>query len=598
MASSLLKRIPAAPYVVELIRRRPALAVRFTLASIARGGLTTLVIYLMQQFLAGVLGGKGGLSARLAELWGADAALYAVAGALAACYLLSSVVSYEGQVVEQRLIRDIELGLMERMTRHLLTLSVDFFDKASHGDLTLTLRQDVARVRSVVAAQARMVFELAQAIGLIAAAVWLSPMLAFAALIALPAASAPMLWMARRTLKRSFDVRRSATGMYDVLLQTLRGIRVIKIYRGEAVEAERASLAAQEYFSASIEMAKMEALGKVLVEAVAGLSIVLVVIVGGFQVLHGTLSWPSLLAFLLAIRSVHGPLNNINSQYLEASRYGASLQRIDELMSLGPSVKEPEKPEPLSNTITSIRFESVGFAYGEEQALEDVSFEARTGNLIGVVGPSGAGKSTLLSLIARFFDPTSGRVLVNGQDLRGVAASEVYRHVAMVPQTPFLFSCSVMENIRIGRTDATDEEVARAARAAEIHDEVATWPEGYGTLIGPGGRAVSEGQAQRINIARALLKDAPILLLDEASSALDALTEAKVKRAIQSLIRGRITFVIAHRLSTIRNASHILVLEKGCCVADGTHESLLQDSSLYAELWATHSGAPNVEQAA
>ncbi|MET0659600.1 MAG: ABC transporter transmembrane domain-containing protein, partial [Steroidobacteraceae bacterium] len=193
MTSTLLTRIPAAPYVIDLVLRRPVLAARFAVASIARGALTALVIYLMQQFLAGVLGGTTGLSGRIAGTWGADVALYAVAGALAVCYLLSSAVSYEGQVVEARLIRDIELGLMERVTRHLLTLSVDFFDKTSHGDLILTLRQDVARVRAVVAAQARMVFELAQAIGLIVAAVWLSPLLAFAALIVLPLASAPML---------------------------------------------------------------------------------------------------------------------------------------------------------------------------------------------------------------------------------------------------------------------------------------------------------------------------------------------------------------------------------------------------------------------
>lgn len=594
----LFARVPAAPYLGDLVRRRPALAVRFVLASVSRAALTALVIYLMQQFLSGVLGGNAGLSNRIATSWGPNAALYAAAGALAACYMLASLASYEGQVVEQRLIREIELGLMERVTKHLLTLSVDFFDTTSHGDLILTLRQDVTRLRNVVAAQVRMIFELAQASGLIVAAVWISPTLAAASLIALPIASAPMLWMARRTLRRSFAVRRGASVMYDVLLQTIRGIRVIKVYRGERAEATRSSAAARDFFSASIEMARMEALGHVLVEVVAGFSIVLVVILGGFQVLNGTLSWPSLLAFLLAIRSVHGPLNNINAQYLEANRYGASIQRIDELMALRPSVTEPERATPLNARISSIRFDNVGFAYGSQQVLHDVSFCARTGEMIGIVGPSGAGKSTLLGLIARFSDPTTGRVLFDDQDIRSAATADIFDHVAMVSQEPFLFSGSILENIRIGQPNASDEQVVRAARDAEIHDEVMAWPDGYETTIGANGRAVSEGQAQRINIARALLKDAPVLLLDEASSALDSVTETKVKRAIQSLVRGRITFVIAHRLSTIRNANRILVLERGRCVADGTHEHLLQHSPLYASLWSSHADAIATEHAA
>lgn len=589
--------VPALPYLKELFRGERLLVARFVAMSLMRAVLTTAGIYLLQQFLAGVLGGAPGIASVIAARWDPTTALWAVAAALTLCYLLTSAVTYDSQIVEQRIIRVVELGVMERLTQHLLTLSVDFFDRHTHGDLVLAMRQDVSRLRTVLSAQARIVFEFSQAIGLIAAAFWLSPKLAFLSIVALPAMVLPVLVMSRRTMRRSFTVRRGASRMYDGLLQILRGIRVIKIYQGEEAESKRATEQAREFFLASIEVARMESFGRVLVEAVAGLSIVVVVVAGGFEVLNGKLTWPSLLAFLLAVRSIHGPLNNINSQYLESHRYGASLQRITDLLAERSSLVQSGKALPMPRKPRSIRLVNVSFGYSNRTVLSDITVEVHAGETLGIVGPSGAGKSTLLNVVSRFVDPTSGRILVDGTDLRDFALSDVYHNIALVPQEPFLFAASVMENIRVGRPDATDAEVVAAARAAEIHDDVASWPEGYETRIGLAGRGVSEGQSQRLNIARALLKDSPILILDEASSSLDSIAEAKVQRALDSLVEGRITFVVAHRLSTLRHANRILVLDQGQCVGIGTHEYLLEHCPLYALMWTPQTQSTELRSA-
>ena len=217
--------------------------------------------------------------------------------------------------------------------------------------------------------------------------------------------------------------------------------------------------------------------------------------------------------------------------------------------------------------------------------LQNVSFTVQAGETLGIVGPSGAGKTTLLSLVARFYDPTHGRVMLDGEDLRNFRLHDIYGKLAIVTQDPFLFSTSIRENILCGRPDATQEEVEAAARAGEIHDEIMAMPDGYETVVGQGGRALSRGEAQRVNVARAILKNAPILLLDEATSSLDSYSEARVQRAVDRLAEGRLAISVAHRLSTLRNATRILVLEQGQAVGLGTHTELLANCLTYRRLW-------------
>jgi ABC-type multidrug transport system fused ATPase/permease subunit len=298
------------------------------------------------------------------------------------------------------------------------------------------------------------------------------------------------------------------------------------------------------------------------------------------------MSVPSLVAALIAIRAAHGPLNNCFGRLMEIHSNWASIERLRELLQKEAEVQDEPDAVPISEPIESLCFQDVSFGYDSEaRVLANVSFEVRAGQHVGVVGPSGAGKTTLISLVARFYDPVEGRILLNGRDLRDYQRADLYRHLAIVTQDPFVFGTSVRENIRYSCIGASDADVERAAVAADIHEDIVSLPDGYDTVLGIGGRALSAGQIQRVNIARAFLKNAPLVILDEATSNLDSISDAKIQSALELLMKGRTTFTIAHRLSTLKNADFILVMDKTRCVAAGSHEALLRGCPLYRDLW-------------
>ena len=577
------------------VRNHPGLAAQFVASSLGRAALTGAAILLVRDFLGGVLGRENGLARRLTESYGAGAALWGVAAALIITQIGAAILAYSAQVSQQRLVAAVELGTMERLINHLLGLSAGFFDRRTHGDLIQTLRQDVSQLRTVAVAVATMVLDALNAAALITAAFMLSTKLALLAFVLVPLAAFPIYLVARRTLARSFGVRRKGVVLFDILLQLLRAIRIIKVYQGERVEADRTVVEARQYFDEVIDMERTRALARVALEALAALSLVTVIIAGGVQVLGGSLGWPELLAFLIAARAAQGPLNNVNTSYMEMQRYGASMAHIDALLAERPEVRDLPDAAPITAAPQRLGVESVGFAFGATTVLEDVSFEVRAGETLGIAGPSGAGKTTLLNLVARFYDPTSGTVSLDGRDLRELRLADVHRQIALVAQDPFLFASSIRDNIRCGRADATDAEVEHAARVAEIHDEIVAMPDGYETVVGHGGRSLSRGEAQRVNIARAVLKNAPILLLDEATSSLDSFSEAKVQRAIDRLAAGRMTIAIAHRLSTLRAATRILVLDEGRVAGLGPHADLVASCAVYRRLWEAQT-VPHVSQ--
>lgn len=586
--------LPGRQHIVSLFRHQKRALARFAFTSIGRSALTTASILLMKEFLGGIIGEEGGLAGAVASAIGPQGALTVLAVLLVGTYVGASVMAYDNEVMQQRLVKVLELGMMERLIRHLLSLSVSVFDRHSHGDIVHAVRQDVSELRTVVLSLGKLALEGVMAAGLLVSAIWLSPRLTLWALAALPLTVLPIVLLARRTMRRSFTIRRSGYVLFDVILQMMRGIRIIKAYRGEEEEARSALEKGRRYFDELIEMVRAQSLARVMLESLAGLGIVVVVVVGGLEVLRGTLTWPSLLAFLMCVRALHGPLNNLNTAYVEIKRRGASVSRIADLLATPTDVPDRADAAPLVAPPQRITFDHVSFAYGDSVVLRDLSFEVRAGELIGVAGPSGAGKSTLLNLVARFHDPSSGAVRYDGRDVREYRLADVYEKVAIVTQEPFLFASSVRDNIRCGRPAATDDELQRAARDAGIHDEILALPDGYDTVIGTGGHGLSLGQAQRINIARAILKNAPILLLDEATSSLDSIAESKVQGAIDTLMVGRTTIVVAHRLSTIRQSSRILVLEGGECVAFDSHERLLRDSPLYHRLWTQQVGEARI----
>ena len=567
--------------LIRLLRPHPGLVARFTIGSLGRAAMTAATILLIREFLAGVLGRGQGFGVSL----GAESALWISVALLLVVSLSAAAFDYDAQVTQQKIVKAIELGTMERMIRHLLVLSVGFLDRKTHGELLQSIRQDVTQMRMVVLSTARIVLEVFLTTGLLAVAMSFSLALSLWAFILVPLAALPIYILARRTLARSFGVRNKGVALFDALLQLVRGIRVIKMYQGEQAEGERTVGRARSYFDELIEMERVQAFARIVLESLAALNVVVVIIVGGYSVMSGRLGWPELLAFLLAMRAVQGPLNNLNSAYMDVQRYAASVFHIEQLLQEKPEIQDRKDARSFSGVPTSITADRVDFTFNQKAILEDVSFTVQAGETLGIVGPSGAGKTTLLSLIARFYDPSDGRMMVDGDDLRNLRLQDIYSKLAIVTQDPFLFSTSIRENILCGRPDATQEEVEAAARAAEIHDEIMAMPDEYQTVVGQGGRALSRGEAQRVNVARAILKNAPILLLDEATSSLDSYSEARVQRAVDQLAVGRLCISVAHRLSTLRNASRILVLEQGRAVGLGTHKELLENCVTYRRLW-------------
>jgi subfamily B ATP-binding cassette protein MsbA len=475
---------------------------------------------------------------------------------------------------------------MERLFAHLLHLPISFFDRQQDGDLIETVRQDIRRVRTSIMNVAEIALQGVQAAAYLGAAVWLSPSLASAAFPILLVAALPAWWLSRRLASGSFRIRRRGYGLSDLLLQLVRGIRHMKVYAGEKAATQAGIERARAYFADLLEETRSRAMATVALETLGGLSIVIVTVVGGFQVVGGRLTLPALVAFLVAVRTVHGPLNQLNGLFLEIHQQRASVHRLRELMATRVELGDRPDAVPLHEPVHTIAFEHVSFGYpGEPLVLRDVTFSVSAGEQIGIVGASGAGKTTLVNLIARFYDPVSGRVLLNGRDLRDYRLADIYGRLGIVTQEPFILNATVADNIRYGRPNASVADMIEAAGASEIHDDIMALPRGYDTLIGTGARILSAGQMQRLNVARALLKNPPVLILDEATSSLDSVAERKVQHAIDRLRRGRTTFVVAHRLSTLR-ADRIIVLDDGQIAGLGPHEALLASCRAYRTLWA------------
>jgi len=573
--------------VAGLFRGRWRLLTVFILSSIGRSVASVAVLLLIQSFLANTLNGavRGTFVSRVVSAFGESGTLWVVGLLLFLVHVTGSAFNYANFIAQQHVTKCVELGAMEVMIRHLLGLSVPFFDRQSHGDIIETILKDVAHLRLMVRSIFSMVFEGFLVLGLVATMAKISLSLSILALVVVPASCLPLYMIATKTFKRSTQVRRTGYMISDIILEVLRSVRTIRIFQAESALVRQSMEKGEAFHDALIGRIQVERIANFVMDSLGGLLLVVVVMVGGRKVMAGELAWANLLAFIIAIRGLFGPVNNLSGYYVNLQVSKPSVQRIAAFLAKKPEIVERPDAVSLKSPLEVITFDHVNFSYGNERVLQDVSFRVRAGETIGIVSPSGGGKSTLLSLLVRFYDPTSGAVRFDGLDLRDMRLDDLYSTVTLVTQEPFIFSATVRENIRFGRPSASDAEVEAAARAAYVHDEIVSFTEGYQMAIGVGGRDLSVGQKQRIAIARALLKNAPILLLDEATSALDSVSEAEVHRAVERLMLGRTCFVVAHRLSTLRSADRLLVLDDGVCAAFAPHEELIRDCTLYRKLW-------------
>ena len=415
---------------------------------------------------------------------------------------------------------------------------------------------------------------------------------------------APFLWWCLRFYSRTMTqraerVKEQESALMERAFEILQSIVAVKSYARERYELERFDCVGSETMKARLRLTWQESLFSVWVTAITLAGTAMVMVVGGLHVLDGTLTVGSLLVVIAYLAAVYGPLSAIAHTAGNLNQARVSARRVRETLALTPEILDAEGAIDASRVRGQIVFEDVRFSYDASRPILDgISFEAKPGELVALVGLTGAGKTTIASLIPRFFEPTSGRVLIDGVDVSHYGLRSLRERIAVVPQDPILFAGSIGDNIRYGRLDATDEEVAAAARVAHVDHFIRRLPEGYNTSLAQAGGTLSGGERQRLGIARAILKDAPILILDEPTSSLDALSEEAVFQALRSLRAGRTILVIAHRLSTIRDANRILVLHEGKLIAQGTHDELLSRTSSTGgcapvSQWASRSTSPS-----
>jgi ABC-type multidrug transport system fused ATPase/permease subunit len=479
----------------------------------------------------------------------------------------------------------ITRDLRQRLFVHLQGLNLRHHTETPIGDSVYRLQQDALCLEQLLLRGVLpLTFSALTLTVMFTILVRIDVSLALVSLAVVPFLFVWIKWSARRIQPGAERTRLLESRLTARLHESFAAIRLVKSFAREPYEGQRFSGAADEAMRARVGLSTREAIFSSVVGNLIVLGTSLVVLVGGLLVLRGRLSIGTMLVALAYLGFVYGPLSGIANTTGSIQQALASAKRVRETFSLTPEAHDaPQAKEP-GRLIGHVVFDHVTFGYTEKPVLQDVSFVAEPGEMVALVGPSGSGKTTLVGLIARFYEPQSGRILIDGIDIAQFKLRGLRQQVSLVLQEAVVLSGTILENLRYGRLDARDLEVEGAARAAHAHDFIAALPHGYHTELGEAGAGLSGGQKQRLSMARAFLKDAPILILDEPTASLDTISERLVFSALHRLRQGRTTFVIAHRLSTVRDADRIIVLERGRVVAEGTHDSLLRDSELYRQL--------------
>ncbi len=549
------------------------------LASSAYGGLDAAFAYMVEPLLKKIFVTKDVLIFSILPF-----AIILIFVFRATCRYLND---YFMRTAAQLAVQDVR----NEIFRKNVFLDLSFFHRNQTGSLMSRILNDVAMMQDgiggIITGVFRDLIGLVTLLGVIFYRDW---QLALISILVIPLTIYPANLLGTRIKRNARKGQEEAGTFASILQEALSGIKVVKAFSLEQVMTDQFTRANLKYYQFTRKLIKYNSLSSPVMEVITSLGIAAVIFYGGSKVMANKMSAPEFFSFITAMALVYSPLKKLIAAYNDAQRSIGASERVFEIIDAVPEIVDNPLGHTLSRDDNRVELKHVSFKYQEENVINDVSLVAEKGEMVALVGPSGGGKTTLVSLIARFYDISDGQILIGTHDIRDITKTSLMSHIGLVDQETILFHDSIANNIRYGKQDATEDEIVRAAQAAFAHDFIMEMPDGYETSIGDRGVRLSGGQRQRLCIARALLKNAPILILDEATSALDTESEQMVQKALDNLMANRTTFVIAHRLSTVLHADKIIVLENGAIVESGTHQGLIQNNGLYSRLCSTQFG--------
>ncbi|MEN6412074.1 MAG: lipid A export permease/ATP-binding protein MsbA [Veillonellales bacterium] len=513
--------------------------------------------------------------------------LNSIAIGIIVVYLLRGIFFYGQTYLMSFVGQKVVIDIREAIYRHLQKLSLSYYEKRQTGAIMSYITNDVAALQgALVDSMIEMVTEAMTLLGSMGAMVYIHWKLSLLTCITLPLVAHTINIFGKKLRKASSLMQSKAADITSVLQESISAVRVIKSFVREDYEIERFNQENYFNFRAQMKTAQLMATLTPVIEFLAAIGVTVIIWYGGREVINGNLTAGSLIAFLIYAVNISNPIKRLSRVYGNIQRALAAAERVFSVLDTEPEIQDIAGAVKLPSIQGHVVFHDVDFEYKSgEPVLSRVNLEAKPGQMVAIVGPSGAGKTTIVNLIPRFYDPTGGKVSIDGFDIKQVTVDSLREQIGIVPQETILFNGSIYENILYGRLDASREDIIAAAKAANAHSFIEDLPEGYDTQIGERGSKLSGGQRQRIAIARAILKNPRVLILDEATSALDTESEQLVQEALDKLMIGRTSFVIAHRLSTVQRADMILVMQQGRISERGTHDELLALGGLYHKLY-------------
>jgi len=506
--------------------------------------------------------------------------------AMIGLFLVKGIFVYGQDYLSNFVVHRVIVDLRNRLYEHLQDHSLDFYSKWNTGELVSRIMMDIQTLQvTLYTSLIRIIPHSLLLIGLLGYIFWLNWRLSLLTLIALPLLVQVIRFFAKELRHLSEGIQQKAADITSHLQETLSQIKVVKSFSMEEKEIGKFKGETEKSFEINMKAVKILATQNPVVALLQTIAVVAIVWFGGMEIINGNLTLPQLISFATALGIMTDPGNTLSKGYSVLQQGMASVKRIFEVEDIQPSIKDEPNAIVLPEISGQVDFSNVSFGYEDEEILKNINLNIKPGEIIALVGRTGAGKSTIMSLLLRFYDPSSGKITVDGNDIKKVKLDSLRQQMAVVPQEVTLFRGTIKENIAYGKPTANDEEIIAAAKAANIHNFIDSLTEKYETQVGERGAKLSGGERQRVAIARAILRDPRILILDEATSSLDAETEALIRDALERLMKNRTTFIIAHRLYTVEKADRIIVIDDGKIAEMGTHQELLSKAGLYKHLY-------------